>query len=128
LKPSLEGWKLGAVITLFQGGLSLETFLRGMETAPDGPHHPAPRALETFLRGMETRTSTLCWSAFLALKPSLEGWKLILDNNLTFLTALETFLRGMETGEACNLSGGGDGLETFLRGMETTETSPSPSP
>ena len=58
-------------------------------------------SLETFLRGMETAhrmRQRLCVQS--ALKPSLEGWKPFIPVPLKLLWKdLETFLRGMETVE-----------------------------
>ena len=98
--------------------------------------------LETFLRGMETEDLHGGSDDTLALKPSLEGWKLRPDAVVRVGNEdLETFLRGMETGDtkpfvaglgtlkpslegwkpasSANNSSSGGSLETFLRGMET---------
>ena len=123
--------------------ISLETFLRGMETASawswlsmlcplkpslegwkllfprPGPH--TDTILETFLRGMETAPGGgPGGAAGEALKPSLEGWKhaaMMSMDSWSFI--LETFLRGMETPIMRDIMGQVRFLETFLRGMET---------
>ena len=56
LKPSLEGWKLQSPWGLCGPIMSLETFLRGMETYEFHEGGLEMKRLETFLRGMETTT------------------------------------------------------------------------
>ena len=66
----------GAEPGMIDRPITLETFLRGMETQVPCLAVPMERLLETFLRGMETL-------------PPWRGWRPT--------RPLETFLRGMET-------------------------------
>ncbi len=84
LKPSLEGWKHDEFSPLGKEDRPLETFLRGMETAEMRLRNRRAGSLETFLRGMETRGLVQRFGHQpTALKPSLEGWKRVLEEVYT---------------------------------------------
>ena len=53
-----------------------------METSRHLPTRGSESDLETFLRGMETALMQIIWDTQIALKPSLEGWKLQSRDNL----------------------------------------------